>query len=174
MELDPSQFLAQGSSDEEESESEASGAVRKALPQNGNGPSILTSLGLTHINSVSNPFASYAVSFFIPMKKKIQLFIAIIFINILFPNIIFRILTIPLMMIRAKYRVMAENRMLKCQPIVPFVICSFQIEPMHDATKKTFTKFVRRQVFNRSNNNHRRSSKQLLQPPQMYKTYPRR
>jgi hypothetical protein len=55
MELDPSQFLAQGSSDDE-SEDEQSRI------QNGNGPPILTSLGLTHINSVQNPFASYAVS----------------------------------------------------------------------------------------------------------------
>lgn len=56
MELDPSQFLAQGSS-----EDESDGEVNDRLP-NGNGPPILTSLGLTHINSVQNPYSSYAVS----------------------------------------------------------------------------------------------------------------
>jgi hypothetical protein len=59
MELDPSQFLAQGSSDDDDSENED---VEQNGSQNGDGPPILTSLGLTHINSVSNPFASYAVS----------------------------------------------------------------------------------------------------------------
>ncbi|KAG5683827.1 hypothetical protein PVAND_013090 [Polypedilum vanderplanki] len=57
MELDPTQFLAQGSSDEE---SEIDHDQNSS--QNGDGPPILTSLGLTHINSVSNPFASYANS----------------------------------------------------------------------------------------------------------------
>lgn len=62
MELDPSQFLAQGSSDESENEQD-DGRIKTKTSQNGNdGPSILTSLGLTHINSVPNPFASYAVS----------------------------------------------------------------------------------------------------------------
>lgn len=59
MELDPSQFLAQGSSDDD-SENEQGNRLKSQ--QNGNGPPILTSLGLTHINSVSNPFSSYAVS----------------------------------------------------------------------------------------------------------------
>lgn len=63
MELDPSQFLAQGSSDEE-SENEQDDEQIRAKNLNGNGPPILTSLGLTHINSVQNPFASYAVSNF--------------------------------------------------------------------------------------------------------------
>lgn len=67
MELDPSQFLAQGSSDESDSE-EASN--RLGLP-NGNGPPILTSLGLTHINSVQNPYSSYAVSY-IAKPKNVQ------------------------------------------------------------------------------------------------------
>jgi hypothetical protein len=61
MELDPSQFLAQGSSDEE-SENEQDVEHNGSESQNGDGPPILTSLGLTHINSVPNPFASYAVS----------------------------------------------------------------------------------------------------------------
>lgn len=60
MELDPSQFLAQGSS-EDESDNEVSSS-RLNLPS-GNGPPILTSLGLTHINSVQNPYSSYAVSY---------------------------------------------------------------------------------------------------------------
>ncbi|KAL7028030.1 hypothetical protein ACKWTF_005702 [Chironomus riparius] len=59
MELDPSQFLAQGSSDDD---SENEDSRNQTQSQNGNGPPILTSLGLTHINSVSNPFASYANS----------------------------------------------------------------------------------------------------------------
>lgn len=55
MELDPSQFLAQGSSDDESDDDESM--------QNGNGPAFLTSLGLTHINSVpSNPYSSQMVS----------------------------------------------------------------------------------------------------------------
>lgn len=56
MELDPSQFLAQGSSDDD-SENEDDESIK-----NGNGPPILTSLGLTHINSVSNPYSSLMVS----------------------------------------------------------------------------------------------------------------
>lgn len=62
MELDPSQFLAQGSSDDEsEIDDELS---RSESLQNGNGPPILTSLGLTHINSVSaNPYGSHMVGF---------------------------------------------------------------------------------------------------------------
>jgi hypothetical protein len=60
MELDPSQFLANGSSDED---SDNDGAIQTANTQNGNGPPILTSLGLTHVNSVStNPFSLYMVS----------------------------------------------------------------------------------------------------------------
>ncbi|CRK91218.1 CLUMA_CG004900, isoform A [Clunio marinus] len=58
MELDPSQFLAQGSSDEEEESVNEDSRAGSLL--NGNGPPILTSLGLTHVNSIpSNPFASY-------------------------------------------------------------------------------------------------------------------
>jgi hypothetical protein len=60
MELDPSQFLAQGSSDDESDNEGANG--RLGVP-NGNGPPILTSLGLTHINTVQNPYSSYAVIF---------------------------------------------------------------------------------------------------------------
>jgi hypothetical protein len=61
MELDPSQFLAQGSSDDSENDDERS---RAESLQNGNGPSFLTSLGLTHINSVTpSQFGSLAVSF---------------------------------------------------------------------------------------------------------------
>lgn len=66
MELDPSQFLAQGSS-EDESDNENN---RVGL-QNGNGPPILTSLGLTHINTVQNPYSSYAVSFLKIYLKKL-------------------------------------------------------------------------------------------------------
>lgn len=59
MELDPSQFLALESSDDESDIDDE----RDSL-QNGNGPPILTSLGLTHINSISmNPYASFAVCF---------------------------------------------------------------------------------------------------------------
>lgn len=62
MELDPSQFLAQGSSDDDDSENE--NESRAESLQNGNGPSFLTSLGLTHINSVTpNQYGSLAVSF---------------------------------------------------------------------------------------------------------------
>lgn len=57
MELDPSQFLAPGSS-EDESDDEDSRI--EGLP-NGNGPTILTSLGLTHINSVTSAFSSFMV-----------------------------------------------------------------------------------------------------------------
>ena len=69
MELDPSQFLAQGSSDEEddgddESDSEEinnrASNGKKSLTE----PPILTSLGLTHVNNVQNPYSSYAVSTF--------------------------------------------------------------------------------------------------------------
>lgn len=66
MELDPSQFLAQGSSDDD-SENEHDMEHNGSESQNGDGPPILTSLGLTHINSVSNPFASYAVSACLPL-----------------------------------------------------------------------------------------------------------
>lgn len=61
MELDPSQFLAQGSSDEDDSDGEVMTNNRLS---NGNveQPTILTSLGLTHINNVQNPYSSYAVS----------------------------------------------------------------------------------------------------------------
>jgi hypothetical protein len=55
MELDPSQFLAQGSS-EDESENDDEERL-----ENGNGPPILTSLGLTHVNSIT-PFSSVMVS----------------------------------------------------------------------------------------------------------------
>lgn len=56
MELDPSQFLAPGSSDEEsDTDDEHANSA-----QNGTGPSILTSLGLTHINSI-NTFNSHGV-----------------------------------------------------------------------------------------------------------------
>lgn len=58
MELDPSQFLAQGSSDDE-SEIDDEHSRSESLI-NGNGPPILTSLGLTHINSVpSNPYSTF-------------------------------------------------------------------------------------------------------------------
>lgn len=61
LELDPSQFLAQGSSDEE-SENEDIQSTAATL-KSGNGPPILTSLGLTHVNSVSaNPYATFMVS----------------------------------------------------------------------------------------------------------------
>jgi hypothetical protein len=61
MELDPSQFLAQGSSDDE-SDNDDEQSRAESL-QNGNGPSFLTSLGLTHVNSVTpSQFGSLAVS----------------------------------------------------------------------------------------------------------------
>lgn len=61
MELDPSQFLAQGSSDSDSENDDA--ASRTASTPNGNGPSFLTSLGLTHINSVTpSQYGSVAVS----------------------------------------------------------------------------------------------------------------
>lgn len=61
MELDPIQFLAQEDSDDdsENDDDEQIGAVSK---NNGNDPSILTSLGLQHVNSAT-PYASLAVSF---------------------------------------------------------------------------------------------------------------
>jgi hypothetical protein len=57
MELDPSQFLAQDSSDEESDIDDDQSIL------NGSGPPILTSLGLTHVNTVSssNPYASLMV-----------------------------------------------------------------------------------------------------------------
>lgn len=60
MELDPIQFLAQGDSDDEsDNDDEEIGALAK---NNGNDPSILTSLGLQHVNS-GTPYGSLAVSF---------------------------------------------------------------------------------------------------------------
>lgn len=61
MELDPSQFLAQGSSDDDDSDSEE---INNRLSNGNVEPPILTSLGLTHINNVQNqnPYSSYAVS----------------------------------------------------------------------------------------------------------------
>lgn len=53
MELDPTQFLAQDSSDEDDDEQSHSESTT-----NGTNPSILTSLGLQH---VTTPYASLAV-----------------------------------------------------------------------------------------------------------------
>lgn len=61
MELDPTQFLAQDSSDDD-SENEDDEQNRVASTNNGNDPSILTSLGLQHVNSAT-PYGSLAVSF---------------------------------------------------------------------------------------------------------------
>lgn len=130
MELDPSQFLAQGSSGDDESDIEEGGANNRMGLPNGNGPPILTSLGLTHINSVQNPYSSYAVS----LKKS----------NILKNNIIFfRIRMIQQTMTRVKYRVKVAISMLKYQPIAPFAICNFRIVPMPVATRRISTKFDR-------------------------------
>lgn len=56
MELDPIQFLAQGDSDDE-SENEDDDQI---VSKNGNDRSILTSLGLQHVNS-GTPYGSLAV-----------------------------------------------------------------------------------------------------------------
>lgn len=63
MELDPSQFLAQGSSDDDESDSEEINNRASNGKKSQTEPPILTSLGLTHVNNVQNPYSSYAVSF---------------------------------------------------------------------------------------------------------------
>lgn len=60
MELDPSQFLAQGGSSDDDNDESDNEEVTNNLP-NGNDPPILTSLGLTHVNSVQHPYSSYAV-----------------------------------------------------------------------------------------------------------------
>lgn len=60
MELDPSQFLAQGSSEDETDNDDEEDSRAEGVP-NGNGPPILTSLGLTHINSVPSTFSSFMV-----------------------------------------------------------------------------------------------------------------
>lgn len=56
MELDPTQFLAQDSSDDESGNEDDVPSTK-----NGDNPSILASLGLTHVNSVT-PYGSLAVS----------------------------------------------------------------------------------------------------------------
>lgn len=79
MELDPSQFLAQGSSDEDSENEEES---RSESVQNGDGSAFLTSLGLTHVNSVSqSQFGSLAVNFKI-------IFVMSKIINRFFPNLL--------------------------------------------------------------------------------------
>lgn len=62
MELDPSQFLAQGSSDDDESDSGEINNRASNGKKSQTEPPILTSLGLTHVNNVQNPYSSYAVS----------------------------------------------------------------------------------------------------------------
>lgn len=137
MELDPSQFLAQGSSDDD-SENEQENSQNQSQ-QNGNGPPILTSLGLTHINSVSNPFASYAVS--LALQQPLEfLNLNVIFVSHLSNQLNFRIRMIQQMMTKVKYRVMVESRMPKYQPIVQSVICNSQTVPMLVVMRKTYIK----------------------------------
>jgi hypothetical protein len=71
MELDPTQFLAQGGSSDEENSDDENQVANNA---NNGPPHLLASLGLTHINSMQNPFASYAVSYPLNRKKKTKFY----------------------------------------------------------------------------------------------------
>lgn len=123
MELDPTQFLAQDSSDDESENDDATSRLQST--KNGNNPSILTSLGLTHVNSVT-PYGSLAVSLLQTTRESLfQQFSHILCLSI------FRIQMIR----RVKCRATMANKD-KHQRIVRFVICSFQIEQMHVDTRR--------------------------------------
>lgn len=129
MELDPSQFLAQGSSDDE-SDIDDEQSRAESL-QNGNGPPILTSLGLTHINSVTpNPFQSFLVSRYAVNPRSCQVLIAMTVQYFRIPTN--RTMTKP---VKCPATVVVT---LKFLPTVPSVICSSRIVPMPDVTKRTF------------------------------------
>lgn len=129
MELDPSQFLAQGSSDDESDNDDD--LSRAASIKNGDGPPILTSLGLTHINSVSsNPFASFLVSFHSHLNNVNDVNWVLLF---------FRILMIQQMMTKQVKSPVMVDVMRKFLPTVPSATCNSRIGRMLVVTRKTFT-----------------------------------
>jgi hypothetical protein len=114
MELDPTQFLAQDSSDEDDDEQ-----IHSESTTNGTNPSILTSLGLQHVNT---PYGSLAVRLQTTRETLLNNFLFTF--NTCLYN--FRILTILLV----KFLVTMESKVDKHQRTVQFAIYNFQIEQM--------------------------------------------
>lgn len=155
LELDPSQFLAQGSSDDESDDDESI--------QNGNGPPILTSLGLTHINSVpSNPYSSHMVSL-LPAHEADHVDYLLRF----------RIPMTRRTMTRAKCRVTGDV-MRRFQPTVPCATCSSRIERTLVVTRRTFITYSRVPLGLQSTHSHSCKCSKSLKVHRCGKSKPRR